>query len=672
MEDNGDISKSVSEQASAIEPNIAQTTVTTENGTTVVTKVSDANQDLDDFRTDSKWEFTPLEKASYDCSDMYLETTPNQQDQPTKEVEPQPDQTKVVAEDVLAHHQQDIEPTEPSSKAEPESVCDQNVDAQERHSCSVDPTQVDNNMEKVIDSLVESSENQQTSQTSDLQSKESFENEDVKQVPGVSEEEPQDPTSKIDMAAVSDEPASTEKQNDGNSCELAVTESSTNDLKTGPADEPETTRTLDDSNCDLTDELERRRSSESSDIKSSASKSPSKTRKSSKRQKSNIPIENEAMDQIQASSISQTNTREQSSIEDDPDSDKPDTLEFIEATRTEATSDELSQDTQDEISDLVVDQTTISMNSFVDDTNDQSSNDKKQSEHELSESGEECKLTEAKSSTEVDIVASRDDDISTEKESAALVETDQPIQRPVRTSRTRNSTVHFQSIETPKPTRSGRKSRVVNEEPRSETIRSEESEISKKLADPDKIENEKEEQEAMLVEEPVNVKPSRVSKGRGSTKLSNLDLPKIKVDRRPSKRHLETETTPEAYETPISTPKTVIGKRSKVNKLASTEPSKTSILPKLSDLLTHTSSSRTASKHSSYSRGNDSTYENDGIERKYRCNQCGFSTDRLNNIVYHHKHLFLCKGGQKLHEAMVEQWKHSPEFAKSNKRRHLK
>lgn len=41
-------------------------------------------QSVDEFDTDSKWEITPLQKASFDCSDMYNETSPDQQQNPAQ------------------------------------------------------------------------------------------------------------------------------------------------------------------------------------------------------------------------------------------------------------------------------------------------------------------------------------------------------------------------------------------------------------------------------------------------------------------------------------------------------------------------------------------------------------------------------------------------------------
>lgn len=48
----------------------------TGNGSDVIQTDTQA---VDEFDTDSKWEITTLEKASYDCSDMYAEASPDQQ-----------------------------------------------------------------------------------------------------------------------------------------------------------------------------------------------------------------------------------------------------------------------------------------------------------------------------------------------------------------------------------------------------------------------------------------------------------------------------------------------------------------------------------------------------------------------------------------------------------------
>jgi len=54
---------------------VSTITTVTGNGANV-TRIS--SQTIDDYEPDPKWEITTLEKASYDCEDMYIDTLPNQ------------------------------------------------------------------------------------------------------------------------------------------------------------------------------------------------------------------------------------------------------------------------------------------------------------------------------------------------------------------------------------------------------------------------------------------------------------------------------------------------------------------------------------------------------------------------------------------------------------------
>lgn len=597
--DQGDLGNSAS--------SLAQSTITTENGTTVVEQISDTNQDINDFKTESKWEFTPLEKASYECADMYLEPAQQQQPEPIVEAIPEP----------ITHHEFKTEPellTTKDTKVEPNTNFT-GSDAQDSTSEPVVEPTVSPKLEDVPAACQDST----TEPVSVVPDPEQTDQPKVELEEDLQQEQITDPypetismqveESEVILEPLSDATLEQQKSQQQDSPDVG------DDLKGEDIATLENTEQKPDVNEDLTvdsmlDQDLKVESVQQSDIESETKLEP-----------------------VQVS-IDES----ESQVKSDPHSDDQEPRE----------SDQ-SQEMQQQESDV--------KDHLRSGENGASSDD----------------------AEETVPMETNDDKEQEEEEEASQTEIERPVTRPTRTSRVRQSSVRLQPIETVKQTRSTRKSRVATEDPCNESEKSGNKKPEEKTpGETTESEDKEKEPEAMPVEEPT--KPSRVSRGRGSAKHQIPDLPKIKVDRRPSKRQMDNDIATDADDPPQSNVKTPTHRRSKIPKITlrpQNKPSTSNDSPEqTTSPQAERSSQSTSTKLSCYTSSDDrrtsSAYENDGIGRKYRCNQCGFSTDRLNNIVYHHKHLYLCKGGQKIHDAMVEQWKHSSEFAKGNKRRYMK
>lgn len=606
MDNNGGSFGGATEQANTSNSasNIAQTTITTENGTTIVGQMTDTSQDLSDFKTESKWEFTPLEKASYECTDMYLEPsqTQEQQKQPKLDlqqeqeskneqelkVESEPVQTPQVASEPLTKLSTVLE-IEPTVQLEPMKAVDLESEPQADSEPSL-PT--DNKSEPTLEPEgLEQEEKQEQKRDSKLELTTDLKPEMVQEIDQVPHQNPI-------------EEQNPQRQQDG-------------EIVSYLNKEENVVPTEDDKELEKNSEVE-------SDQESIVEPK----------------LEEE--------------TIHNSAADGEPDTESADVSEKNLEQQPESNPEVKSEVESPETQELQQRETEVE-------------NDLKGVENTAPEGDvEQTNLSSASPHKEEDTPL------------AAQVEA--PVARPVRASRTRQSSVRLQPIETVKPTRSTRKSRIAQEEPCNVIDKSNHNQREEDSSNQDEAaENEEKEQEpeAMLVEEPV--KPSRVSRGRNSTKNHISELPKIKVDRRPSKRQMDSESSMDIEESSHSVTKTPTQRRSKIPKITlrpNDKPTTSIGSPELTSSASWKERSSVPCNITKLSSYRDSdrrrTYENDGIGRKYRCKQCGFSTDRLNNIVYHHKHLYLCKGGQKLHEAMVEQWKHSPEFAKGNKRRYMK
>lgn len=136
-------------------------------------------------------------------------------------------------------------------------------------------------------------------------------------------------------------------------------------------------------------------------------------------------------------------------------------------------------------------------------------------------------------------------------------------------------------------------------------------------------------------------KPTKVVRGaRNSRKSMPAELPKVKLERKPTKRSLEKDDSHDKSLQPvIKTPSRAVASARSV-----TAPSSTT--------------------KTDYKLQMSSDYDE---SKKYQCEHCAYSTDRLNNIVYHKKSS--CSYAQKHFAESVEKWKQTLQSPKSNSKR---
>lgn len=137
-------------------------------------------------------------------------------------------------------------------------------------------------------------------------------------------------------------------------------------------------------------------------------------------------------------------------------------------------------------------------------------------------------------------------------------------------------------------------------------------------------------------------KPVKFVRGaRNSRKSMPAELPKVKLERKPTKRSLEKDDSHDQLLQPvIKTPSRAVASSAR----SVTAPSSTTKID--------------------YKLQMSSDYDE---SKKYQCEHCAYSTDRLNNIVYHKKSS--CSYAQKHFAESVEKWKQTLQSPKSNNKR---
>lgn len=145
----------------------------------------------------------------------------------------------------------------------------------------------------------------------------------------------------------------------------------------------------------------------------------------------------------------------------------------------------------------------------------------------------------------------------------------------------------------------------------------------------------------------VAVKPVRgVRAARTTRKSMPAELPKVKLERKSIKRSLEKDDSYDKSVQPVIKNPAVVSRSSAASAAKSTVP-------------TSAPSSGTKTK----AQMSPNLHES----KKYQCEHCSYSTDRLNNIVYHKKSS--CSYAQKHFAESVEKWKQTLQSPKSNNKR---
>lgn len=144
-------------------------------------------------------------------------------------------------------------------------------------------------------------------------------------------------------------------------------------------------------------------------------------------------------------------------------------------------------------------------------------------------------------------------------------------------------------------------------------------------------------------------RPVRAVRNRVSTRLASPEEPKIKPEKRQNKRthdQMEREAPAKSSDQVIKAPiKLTLRPASSRSTISTAAPSKRV--------------EKTIKK--------PTTIHPIDYEKKYNCGDCSFSTDRLNNIVYHKQKV--CQHTFEVFNAQVEDWKKTLSSPKSNSKR---
>lgn len=151
-------------------------------------------------------------------------------------------------------------------------------------------------------------------------------------------------------------------------------------------------------------------------------------------------------------------------------------------------------------------------------------------------------------------------------------------------------------------------------------------------------------------------RPVRAVRNRTSTRLASPEEPKIKPEKRQNKRthdQMERDAPAKSSDQVIKAPiKLTLRPASSRTTISTSAPSKRVEKPIKKPAVT--------SNQKPIHRIIDET-------KKYNCGDCSFSTDRLNNIVYHKQKV--CQHTFEVFNAQVEDWKKTLSSPKSNSKR---